>query len=453
MKANRLLLTGAIVLCQATGIGVSWGDARAAEPAAPAAGLESDLPLGQGAEVDESLLPEEGEDEDLFGTKGTVHPYLTVAGEYTDNLYNLDTERVENFLFVVAPGLWFSLPAKKEIPVTLAPNNSSAGGYQFELEDYERTDRYQVFFLGDLDFRMYSDDSDLNDTLWRLQGLGRYNFPSGLTLQLLDAYSHSQDRFEIGRPDSRLTHIFDSNSLVGTIDWLVTEKFRFTGDLDLFSLVYDEAEFDYLERDDLGFDLHAFYNYSEKTSLFLEYKKVFIEYDSNTPYDSDSDFYYLGMTWDSTEKMSFLGKVGLQEKQYDNSVFDEFSGFSFEFQSVYRYSEKTKLTLDVYRQNEETDILSASDRVMLGSAIGYDQEITDKLSWGFRVRYELSEYRQFRGLEDREDDRILATPRVNYLFTDWLMAGLGYSYERRNSNYDVFDYYSNTFFADLKLAL
>jgi len=428
---------------------------------------ENDV-MGQGGQGnDESLLPEDNlnDDEDLFGMRrGVVHPYVAIGAEYTDNLYNLDKDRVDNLLIDVNPGIWLSLPGKKQIPVTLAPNNSSAGGYQYEMERYERTDRFQLFFLGDIDYKMYSDDSDLNEMLYRLQGFARYNFPAGLTLQILDAYTHNQDRFEIGHPDSHMTHIFDSNSIMGTIDWLITEKFQVTADLSLFSLRYDEEAFSYLERDDLALDLHFFFHVTDKTAFFLEYKYVDTQYDSNTPYDSTSNAYYIGMTWDTTDKLSFLTRVGLRDKTYDDSQFSDWDGFVFELQTTYRMTEKSKLTLDLYRQNEETDMVAAEDKIMIGVALGYDLDITDKISFGIRGRYENADYRRRAGYNyyvdadgneeySRQDDRFIITPRLDYLFTEWLKAGIGYRYEQRDSNIDIYDYYSNTIFADVKVAL
>ncbi|MDR3088513.1 MAG: outer membrane beta-barrel protein [Desulfobulbaceae bacterium] len=424
--------------------------------------------MGQNSEGgDESLLPEDNleDDEELFGMRrGVVHPYVAVGAEYTDNLYNLDKDRVDNLLITINPGIWISLPGKKQIPVTLAPNNASAGGYQYEMEDYERTDRFQIFLLGDLDYRMYSEDSNLNETMFRLQGFARYNFPAGLTLQILDAYTHNQDRFEIGHPNAHLTHIFDSNSIMGTIDWLITEKFQVTGDLSLFSIVYDEEEFNYLERDDLALDLHLFFHATDKTSFFLEYKYIDTQYDSNDPYDSTSDSYYIGATWDTTDKLSFLLRLGLRDKSYDDPQFKDWDGFVFELQSTYRLTEKSKLTGNIYRQNEETDMLAAEDKIMLGAALGYDLDITDKISFGIRGRYENADYRRRAGYSyytdpdgdpeyNREDDRFIISPRLDYLFTEWLKAGIGYRYEERDSNIDIYDYYSNTIFIDAKVAL
>jgi hypothetical protein len=419
----------------------------------------------------ESLLPESNrqadDNEGLFGMGGgVIHPYVTIGTEYTDNLYNVDKNRVSGMTTFFNPGIWLSLPGKKQIPVTLAPNNPSTGGYQYEMADYGRADRLQLFLLGDLEYRMYSEDSNLSEWLYRLQGMARYNFPSGLSLQILDAYTHGQDRFDIGYQDSRLTHVFDSNSVMGTVDWLMTEKFQARADLSLFTLRYNEREFAFMERDDWALDLHFYYHYSEKTAFYLEYKYIDTQYDSNTLYNSTSNEYYVGVAWDATDKLSFLVRVGLREKFYDNNQFSDWSGLAFGLQSTFRLTDKSKFTGEIYRNNEETDMLSAEDRITTGAALGYDVDITDKVSVGIRGLYEYGDYRRRPGYSyypdpttseeyyrDRTDTRWAISGQVNYLFNQYLKASIGYRYENRSSTIDIYDYYANTVFALVQASL
>jgi len=441
---------------------------EAAEPPPARAARNEDVMGRPGGNT--SLLPEdnlkEANDEGLFGMRrGVIHPYVTVGAEYTDNLYNLDKDRISSMSFSFTPGIWLSLPGKQQIPVTLAPNNPSAGGYQYEMANYERVDRMQFFLLGELNYRIYSEDSNLSEMLYRVQGLARYNFPSGLSLQVLDAYTHGQDRFEIGRPDSRLNHVFDSNSLMGTVDWLMTEKFQARADVSLFTLRYDEREFDPMERDDLAFDLHLYYHYSERTAFYLEYKYIDTSYNSNTLYDSTSNEYYVGVAWDATDKLSFRLRIGFRNKFYDNSQLRDWSGMIFGLQSALRVSDKSRFSGEIYRNNEETDVFTAADRIMTGAALGYDLDLTEKISFGARARYEYADYRRRDGYSyypnpineeeftrERRDVRWIISGQINYLFTEWLRADIGYRYENRDSTIGIYNYYSNTIFADVRVA-
>ena len=180
------------------------GAFAANEPAATTGGV-ADMPMGQAEGGNISLLPEDVSDtgdDDLFGAEGGYfHPYISLGLEYTDNLYNINDTfedgETDNLLTTISPGIWFALPRKKIIPISINPNNSSPGGLQLQFEDYEGTDRYQAYALGGLDFKYYSEDSDLDKIDGLLEGMMRYNMRGGLSLQLVDSYTHGQDQLEV----------------------------------------------------------------------------------------------------------------------------------------------------------------------------------------------------------------------------------------------------------------
>lgn len=413
-----------------------------------------DMPMGQSSGGEETLLPEEEEGK-LFGTEGGYfHPYVTLAGEWTDNLFNLDLDKRSNFLSRVSPGLWLALPRTKVIPVTITPHNSSAGGLQQQLKDHSGTDRYQVYALGGVDFLNYSEDSDLNSTEGNLEGLARYNMRSGLSLQALDRYSVGHDRFEVGNSVIEQLREFQSNIFMATADWLVTEKVRLKVDYSKFVLDYDDEINNFLNRGDDTIDLYGYYVYSEKTSLFVQYSLVDVTYDDDTLRDNNQDYLYGGVKWDSTEKLSLLLKAGYQEKEFDEltAASTDYSGLALDLQTTYKFKEKAELVLDVYRKNEETDSAVALDKKVLGATFGYIQEYTDKITGKFDLTYEDAEYRQLIE-QDRDDTRFILRPAVQYLFRKWLMGELAYSYDQRDSTDDLFDYESNTFMVNLNFAL
>ncbi len=411
-----------------------------------------DMPMGQSQGGEESLLPEE---DNLFGKEGGYfHPYITLAGEWTDNLYNIDVEKKSNFLTRISPGLWLALPRTKVIPVTITPHNTSAGGLQQQLKDHSGTDRYQLYALGGVDFLNYSEDSDLNTTDGNVEGLARYNMKGGLSLQLLDRYSVGHDRFEVGNYLIEPLREFQSNIFMATADWLVTEKVRLKADYSIFDLNYDDDINDFLNRGDDAIDLYAYYVYSEKTSLFIQYSLVDIAYDTSFARDNTQDFLYGGIRWDSTEKLSVLLKAGYQQKEYDelNAASTDYDGLALDLQTTYRFREKAELVLDFYRKNEETDSSVALDKEVMGARLGYVQEYTDKITGKFDIVYEDADYRQLIE-QDRDDVRFVLRPAVQYLFRKWLMGELAYSYDQRDSTDNLFDYQTNTFMVNLNFAL
>jgi hypothetical protein len=418
-----------------------------------------DVPMGQTAGDKVSLLPEDvsSSDEGLFGGQGGyIHINALVQGEYTDNVYNTDTNKQSSWITTLSPALWFTVPRKKDIPVTIAPNNTSPGGLSQAIKDYEGTDRFQAYALGGLDFLMYSENDNLDTINGLAEGMFRYNMRGGLSLMVVDRFTHNSDRFDIGSEQGIYENKFNSNIAVATADWNITEKLRVKFDYSNFFLDYDEEIDAFKERSDNSFDLYGYYNYSLKTSFFVQGKFVDVAYDSATFNDNQQYFVYGGIKWDTTEKVSLMAKAGLQEKEFANdddtvAKRGDYSGFTLDVQAVYKVTEKTKLTLDMYRANEETDSTVASDRTVLGAKLGYNQKFTDKISGSLFASYEDAEYTQLID-QDRDDSTFLVRPAAQYLFKEWLMAELSYQYEQRDSTDDLFDFETNTFFANVKVA-
>lgn len=418
-----------------------------------------DVPMGQSAGDKTSLLPEDvaSSDGDLLGGKGgIIHINGMVQVEYTDNVYNTDIGKISSLVTTLSPDIWLAIPRKKDIPVAIAPNNTSAGGLALAMKDYQGTDRYQAYALGGLDFLMYSEESDLNTINGIGEGMFRYNMRGGLSLMLVDRYTHDSDRFDIGSEQGIYENKFDSNIVVATADWNITEKLRAKFDYSNFFLDYEEAIDAFKERSDNAFDLYGYYNFSMKTSFFVQGKFVDVAYDTATYNDNQQYFVYGGMKWDTTEKVSLMAKAGYQDKQYDNN--DEtvarrgdYTGLALDVQAVYKITEKSKVTLDMYRANEETDSTLAADKTVLGAKVGYNQKFTEKISGSLFASYEDAEYTQLVA-RDRDDSTFLVRPAAQYLFKEWLMAELSYKYEQRDSTDNLFDFETNTFLANVKVA-
>ncbi|WP_136805362.1 outer membrane beta-barrel protein [Desulfosediminicola flagellatus] len=419
---------------------------------------QKDVPMGQSGNGNVSLLPEESGTTDadqLFGTQGGyAHPYLSVEGAYTDNLFNVNSNEISSSLYRISTGVWASLPRKKDIPVTISPNNSSSGGLAQQIEDYGGTDRYQVVAHAGLDINRYSEDSDLDSEDYFFEGLARYNMASGLSLQILDRYETGHDGFGAGGATEDDLREYNTNLFMATADWDLTEKITFKADYSNFLLNYDQDLNSFLERTDNAFDIYGYYNLTSKTSLFLQYSHIDVEYDSASANDNSQDYVYGGVTWNTTEKLSFMLKAGLQSKEFDvtGGGYSDSEAFALDLQTIYRITEKTDLSLDVYRKIEESDSIDASEKVVLGAQLGYSQEINEKIGFTCDFVYENADYTQLAGLA-RDEDMYFVRPAVQYLFKEWLMAELAYSFDKRDSSDDDYDFQTNTFYLSLNMAM
>lgn len=424
-----------------------------------------DMPMGQATD-NVSLLPEDtaGQqtDSDLFGTVGGgyVHPFISISGEYTDNLYNVDLNTTSNFLTTISPGIWLSVPRRKEVPLHVAPNNTSAGGLQTGLPDYESFDRINAYVLGALDYKMYSDDSDLNDWGGIAEGLFRYNLRGGLSLGIVDRFTRGQDRFDISSSTAEQLRMYYSNVAIADADWLITEKLRAKVEYSNFYLDYDDTIDEFMNRSDNSFSVYGFFNYSLKTSLFLQYQYIDVSYDTAELKDNEQDYFYGGINWVSSEKASLHFKAGYQQRTYRDSVIDALveasdavknDGFALELTFQYKVTDKTGITLGASNKIEESDSYDALNKDVITGTFRYEQEFTQRFTGILDLRYENADYGMREG--SRDEDRYVARPALQYVLKDWLMAEIAYMYDTRDSSDDYFDYSSNTISFSLNSAL
>lgn len=463
---SSLLSNGAIAKELSIDAMTVVGNKSTVAQASPAA----DMPMGQGPSgTGGSLLPEDdmttGGDGDLFGTKGGgyLHPFLSIGTEYTDNLFNINTNEQTNWLTTINPGIWLAIPRTKEVPLAIAPTNTTAGGLEMALPQYQGFERYNAYMMGALKYRNYTYDSDLNDYDANVEGFFKLNLRSGLSFQVIDHFTRSQDRFDVGASTVEALRRYYSNIALGDILWDVTEKISLKAEISNFYLNYKEIDDAFLNRDDNALSLFGYYKLTLRTSFFLEYRYIDVQYrDTLASFkDNTQDFIYGGINWIATEKTSLLFKLGYQQREYGNGKINTISensetsnndSLSFELGVHYQVTDKTKILLTGYQAIGETDSTVALDKKVLGARLGYEQEFLENFIGMFDLSYENSKYNQLIG-QKRDDDRFTVRPALQYVFNDWLMAELSYKWENRTSTDEIFEYNSNTVSFSLNSAL
>lgn len=419
--------------------------------------LEKPFPGSPAGGTQESLLPGSTATEVYGQEGGYIHPYITLAGEYTDNLFNIRTDEKTNFLTTISPGIWFALPRTKEVPITITPHNSAAGGLEYQLKEYAKDEfnRFNAYLLGGLNIKFYSENADLNTTNGRLEGVFRYNMKNGLSLQTLDRYSRDTDMFDIGSVEGHTQRKYKSNLLHLTADWNINERLRAKVNYGNFYLDYDADSDTFLDRDDNALTLYGYVKYTEKSSFFINYDYVHVSYhDAFKEKNNEQHFIYVGWNWLSTAKTNLLVKLGYQKKKYDdNSKFKKNPDkFAFELQGTHDFTPKTKLLAVIFRKMEETDSFVASGKTVLGLWLKFTHDFSQRTSARVDFKYENADYDQLIDVK-RVDDRYFIRPSVQYIFNDWFMGALSYSFDTRDSTDGLFDYNTNTFSLLLNFAL
>ncbi|GBE00726.1 sporulation related domain protein [bacterium BMS3Bbin06] len=384
---------------------------------------------------------------DIFGRKGGYfHPFLSLSVNYTDNVFNTKDNKKSDVLAVITPGIWISVPRVKQKLLDIATTSISPGGIPTSIFKERFSRRYQTYLLYRADIEQFKRFSSQNTVSHRIDGLFQYNFRGGLSLDLFDQYIKSHDMRGTGvsfEPDK-----FDTNLLGIMLTYDISDRFILRTDYRNYMVNYIDSRNNFRDRTDNAVSVYLFYRFFPKTSAFLEYEFVDIDYDENVIDDSKEDHFFTGIQWDITAKSKGRIKAGYGMKDFTRE--NDGREFLFELQLDHKFTPKTSLKLVATRKTNETNISTADYILSDGLRARYLQRFTAKISGSIGLSYNNDKYHgelTFGGeTRERDDDIYSASLALQYEFREWLKTDLGYLYSRRDSNFSEFDYSNNTFF-------
>jgi len=161
---------------------------------------------------------------------GYVHPFISVTEYYTDNLFETDTDKEEEFFTVISPGIWVALPASKQPFLRLSTLNTAPGGLDASRLSTVTSRGFHAYALYRADIREHSSFPEENKVDQRGEGLLRYKFRGGLSLQLDDIYELNQDPYSSGISQDRQLDEYMSNLAHLQIEYPVGPKLTIRGD-------------------------------------------------------------------------------------------------------------------------------------------------------------------------------------------------------------------------------
>ncbi len=370
--------------------------------------------------------------------KMKVIPELTVFEVYDDNIYlgngtnQLNEQEESDWLTEIRPGLTFDygIPGRGNIQF----------GYSGVL--------------------MYYADDDQNDWQNHSGFLNvRYKAPSGVMFQLAERYTDAEDpfgspdQFALGRPKTQRWN----NDLKTALGYEFSRRFRVIGRYNYYKQNY-ELEVDSTQDYDIqefGAGLQMLV--MPKTWAFLRYFYGEQDYfthpvgsgltDQN---DADRDWSEVmaGLTWDTGAKLS--GEVGFGYSWYDFENDRDLFGNQYDANDTwvartnvqYNMRETTKLNFGIIRAVRTTGATSTESFEDTLFRAGIVQGLTHKIFAKADVSYSLNDY-NLPLADPREDDNYNANISLEYLVQEWIKAGLGYGWMKKESNYDANDFTRN----------
>lgn len=420
-------------------------------------GVQENVPIGQGIQDDIPVGQTEGEDfqddgatgEEAFGKrKGRFHPILFVETRYTDNLYNTNHGKENDFILSVATGLWIAIPANREKLLELGTTTTSPGGMSLARIKPESTRKTQTYLLYSPEFVFYSKHSGHNDINHKAEGMFQYNFNMGLSLDFVDQFNIRSQANNNGISETLDTYKDNIFNVLAVYE--PSEKLKFRLDYSNYFLDYEEDINAYMDRTDNSYAAYIFYKIKPRTSIFVEYEFSDIAFDTYTNADSVENRYYAGLQWDVTAKTRGRLKLGYIDKDFDRSFVEDQSGFSWELQTMHNFNPKRAMQINTFQRFNESNMIDSYTFLTSGIRASWLQRFSEKWSGTLMGSYTKDNYKGIFIYEDKENERedkiFSIAPALRYEFKKWLLFDLGYAYTKRNSNFDIFDFKNNTIF-------
>lgn len=385
---------------------------------------------------------------DVFGKRsGFVHPFLSVTGYYTDNVFYSNDEKEEDFITVFSPGIWLAVPHVHEKLLKIETSDISPGGFSLSRYKPEEFKRYQFYLFYNADIEKFAKHSSEDAVNHKAEGFFQYNLRGGLSFEIMDQYIDSHDDRGSGIYDE--LDEFKTNLANIILKYALHERFEIRLDSSYFLVDYDKARNVYRDRNDWSLSAYVFYKTTPKTRFFMEYEYIDISYDRNILSDSQEHHYFGGIQWDITAKSRGSIKAGYGIKDFV-SVRDTSNDFIFEAQIDHHFTPKTSLMLKASRRTTETDISSTDFVISDALELEYLQRVTAKITADIKLSYTRDAYQDDFTYEGRtdllDDDYYYGAFALQYKFREWLFADAGYIFMKRDSSFPDFDYTTNVVF-------
>ena len=423
-------------------------------PASSKLTIDYDRALSQDVNRRQTFRPAPGRGSSyLHGTSGGyIHPYISLTGLYSDNIYNAATNEEEDYLTTISPGLMLAYPGVKEMQgASFSTSNPSPGGLVSDRISSNSFHRFQTSLLYQTDIESYTDNSSGDMAHRRAEALLQFNLKGGVSFDLAGEYKVSADAFS----GSALLDEYQSDLL----DLVIGIKLGRRTDLDLgyssFQLDYGATRNDGRDRQDTSYTGRLSFGILAKTAIFAEYQIIDIDYDLQVFPTNEIQNGNIGLKWNPTAKSSGQLKVGVSSKDHEdaslgNADTDE---LFYELQLDHSFSTKTSVNLTGTRRLAESTVVGTNFIINNQVSLNYKQKLSAKIVAHLDTSYSRDE---FDGLitvgsisKEREDASILITPTIDYLMKDWFIVSLSYSLAERDSNFDNYDFTSNSVFLRL----
>ena len=269
------------------------------------------------------------------------------------------------------------------------------------------------------------------------------DFPGGLKINLKEDFARTSDP-----PGTELTGRIGSetNILAPSIEYRLAQRYALG-----FDYVWTHVRFDNntgvqsLDRDEHAFGLTGFYKVQPKTDLLLNAGYGFKNFDNNSQRDVNRYFVLAGVRGEITSRLTSTFRVGYEVRDPEHGNVGAYSGLIAGGDLVWRPTERTRISLITDRSVQESIFQTNFAYVTSQVTLTAEHYLTRKLLLSARLYGGVSDYfekaQKINGIFGWRRDYVGAFGvGMEYTIQKWLAVSADYTYSRRDSNFDPFDF-------------
>lgn len=297
------------------------------------------------------------------------------------------------------------------------------------------------------DYAAYNHNSDLNHDDHDLGLFARFDHNLKINTEFGFSY---KDKIEQPGTNNSSTEFF--NQFNDTTKANAKAKFFYGSNSSIgqlvFGLDYGQNRYtnnlqSYRDVDKASFSTTFYYRIAPKTRLLFQASANQYSYVERTQFPKQSSvdtFLLAGIEWDITAKTSGTFKVGYQGKDYDEAVYNDFSGLSYMLDMTWKPNTYSKIKIAASRMTRESSQLFTSAFVSNSYSINAEHKITPRTQ--LKAKYALDSDDIF-GARDRTDKRHELVFGVDHSLLTWLNISMDYRHTQRTSDLALYEYKAN----------
>ena len=351
---------------------------------------------------------------------------LSVRTVYDDNINLGHNNRISDFYTSIEPSIMLGF-----------------GDTTTRAENYIQLDYLPAVFL-------FADNSDNNSIqhVIRLDGQYRVNrltlnlsqmvqIMDGVDVQTRDTSGSLTQQVNLDVAGRTRFDIYNTHANAA---YYLTGKTFLSAGADFTATKYSSL----LSSDVFSANIFLNYNYSPKLVIGLGGTVGFDEVDEPTP-DQQFEQINLRVSYQATGKIDFAATGGVEVRQFDGGLRDEYVSPVFEIGLNYAPFDGTKISLTANSRVLNSAILVAQDYLVTNISVGVQQRLLQRIFLGVNAGYERADYFSTVAApgDGRVDDYVFVQPSVAVAVTRYWTVGAYYLHRSNSSSFDAFSFHDN----------